>query len=168
VSERQGSAVADVMRDIVAEVAPEELPVADGLPRLGDVGAVRRLARRRRRREPPGLGLGEVVPGLPPAGRCGPTGRSPRDSSSSSASGRASSRWSTGTSAKTPRYWPSASSPGPSCARAAPGDRAGQGAAGEDPAALAGERSARWGTTARITLLLALFLASSAAMPELP
>lgn len=65
-SERPGTAIADVVRDIVAEVAPAELPVAEGLRRLGDDGAVRRLVRRRWRREPLGFGLGEVVPLVTP------------------------------------------------------------------------------------------------------
>ena len=65
-SEIQGSAIADVVRDIVAEVAPAELPVADGLRQLGEDGAVRRLARRRRRSEPLGFGLGEIVPLVTP------------------------------------------------------------------------------------------------------
>lgn len=60
------SSVADLVRDIVAEEAPRELPVAEGLRRLGDDGAVRRLTRRRRRREPLGFGLGEVVPLVTP------------------------------------------------------------------------------------------------------
>jgi hypothetical protein len=60
------ASVADVVRGIVAEVAPAELPVAEGLRRLGDDGAVRRLARRRRRGEPLGFGLGEVVPLVTP------------------------------------------------------------------------------------------------------
>jgi hypothetical protein len=66
VAGRSGSAVADVVRDIVAEEAPAELPVADGLRRLSDGRAVRRLARRRRRRETLGFGLGEVVPLVTP------------------------------------------------------------------------------------------------------
>jgi hypothetical protein len=65
-AETSGLSVADVVRDIVAEEAPEELPAADGLRRLGDDGAVRRLARRRRRREPLGFGLSEVVPLVTP------------------------------------------------------------------------------------------------------
>lgn len=66
VAGRPGSSVSDVVRDIVAEEAPAELPVAEGLRRLGDDGAGRRLARRRRRREPLGFGLGEVVPLVTP------------------------------------------------------------------------------------------------------
>lgn len=55
------SGVRDVVRDVVVEVAEEELPIVDGLARLDDAGALRRLRRRGRRREPLGFGLGEVV-----------------------------------------------------------------------------------------------------------
>ena len=65
--ETQGTAVADVVREIVAEVAPAELPVAEGLHRLGNEAAIRRLVRRRRRpRNPLGFGLGEIVPLVTP------------------------------------------------------------------------------------------------------
>lgn len=60
------ASVADVVREIVAEEAPEELPVADRLCRLGDDRAVRRLGHRHRGREPLGFGLGEVVPLVTP------------------------------------------------------------------------------------------------------
>lgn len=63
---RPGSSVADVVREIVAEEAPAELPVADRLRLLGDDSAVRQLRRRRRRREPLGFGLGEIVPLVTP------------------------------------------------------------------------------------------------------
>lgn len=65
-AETSGSSVADVVREIVAEEAPAELPVAEGLRRPGDGRAVRRLAGRRRRREPLGFGLGEMVPLVTP------------------------------------------------------------------------------------------------------
>lgn len=63
---RPGSPVADVVREIVAEEAPTELTVVDGLRLLGDDTAVRQLRRRRRRREPLEFGLGEIVPLVTP------------------------------------------------------------------------------------------------------
>lgn len=56
-----GSRVRDVVREVVAELAPDELLVVDGLFRLGDAKAVRRLRGRGRRREPLGFGVGDVV-----------------------------------------------------------------------------------------------------------
>ena len=53
--------VREVVRDVVAEVAPEELPVLAGLRRLDDDEALRRLTRRRRPREPLGFGLETVA-----------------------------------------------------------------------------------------------------------
>ncbi|MFC5719157.1 hypothetical protein ACFP1Z_03025 [Streptomyces gamaensis] len=53
--------VRQVVRDVVAEVAPEEIPVLDGLSRLDDDEALRRLTQRRRSREPLGFGLDEVT-----------------------------------------------------------------------------------------------------------
>ncbi|MFI5664397.1 hypothetical protein [Streptomyces sp. NPDC051684] len=53
--------VRDVVRDVVAEVAPEEQPLVAGLARFDDATVVRRLGDRRGRREPLGFGLGEVV-----------------------------------------------------------------------------------------------------------
>ncbi|MBZ4015404.1 hypothetical protein CCS38_06525 [Streptomyces purpurogeneiscleroticus] len=50
----------DVVREVVADIAPEELPLVDGLALLDDTVAVRRLSRRRGPREPLGFGLGEV------------------------------------------------------------------------------------------------------------
>jgi hypothetical protein len=52
--------VRDVARDVVAEVAPEELPLFDALSRFDDATVVRRLRRRRRRREPLGFGAEEI------------------------------------------------------------------------------------------------------------
>ena len=49
------------MRDVVAEVAPEELPVVDGLAGFDDATVVRRLRRGGNRREPLGFGLGEIA-----------------------------------------------------------------------------------------------------------
>ncbi|WP_199813356.1 hypothetical protein [Streptomyces aureocirculatus] len=51
----------DVVRSVIAEVAPEELPVVDGLSRFDDATVVARLASRRRGREPLGFGLEEMV-----------------------------------------------------------------------------------------------------------
>lgn len=53
--------VVDVVRDVVAKVAPEELPLVDGLAGLDDDAVVRRLSRRGNRREPLGFGLGEIA-----------------------------------------------------------------------------------------------------------
>lgn len=53
--------VRDVVHDVVADVAPEELPVLAGLSRLDDDEALRRLTRRRRPREPLGFGLDAVA-----------------------------------------------------------------------------------------------------------
>ncbi|MFE6155838.1 hypothetical protein [Streptomyces sp. NPDC057889] len=51
-----------VVRDVVAEVAPEELPLLDGvLGPLDDAGVQRALTRRSRGREPLGFGLETVV-----------------------------------------------------------------------------------------------------------
>ncbi len=51
----------DVVRDVVAKVAPEELPLVDGLRTVEYRAAVRRLSRGRTRREPLGFGLDEVA-----------------------------------------------------------------------------------------------------------
>jgi hypothetical protein len=56
-----GVRVRDVVRDVVVEVAEEELPIVDGLAGFDDAGALRRLRGRGRRREPLGFGLGEVA-----------------------------------------------------------------------------------------------------------
>lgn len=53
--------VRDVVRDVVTEVAPEELPLLAGLAGFDDATAVRRLAGEVRRREPLGFGLGEAA-----------------------------------------------------------------------------------------------------------
>jgi hypothetical protein len=53
--------VRDVVRAVVAEVAPEELPVVDGLAAFDDARVVRRLMREGERREPLGFGLGELA-----------------------------------------------------------------------------------------------------------
>jgi hypothetical protein len=56
-----GIRVRDVVRDVVAKVAPEELPVVDGLAEFDDATIVRRLNGSGRRREPLGFGLAELV-----------------------------------------------------------------------------------------------------------
>ncbi|MGH3853140.1 MAG: hypothetical protein ACRDR6_06510 [Pseudonocardiaceae bacterium] len=53
--------MSDVVRDVVADAAPEELPLVEGLSRFGDETAVRRLTRRSRPREPLGFGLDEIA-----------------------------------------------------------------------------------------------------------
>lgn len=56
-----GVRVRDVVRAVIVEVAPEELPVVDGLRQFDDETAVARLAGRGTRREPLGFGLEEIV-----------------------------------------------------------------------------------------------------------
>jgi len=56
-----GPAVRDVVRAVIADVAPEELPVVDGLRRFDDETVMARLTSRRRGREPLGFGLEEMV-----------------------------------------------------------------------------------------------------------
>lgn len=58
---KEGLRIRDVVRDVVAEVAPEELPLVAGLARFDDVTVVRRLGDRGRRRETLGFGLGEIA-----------------------------------------------------------------------------------------------------------
>ncbi|MFE4535237.1 hypothetical protein ACFRKB_09170 [Streptomyces scopuliridis] len=54
--------VRDVVRDVVAEVAPEELSVIAGLAQFDDAAVVRMLKRQGNgRREPLGFGLGEIA-----------------------------------------------------------------------------------------------------------
>lgn len=56
----EGTRVRDAVRDVVSGFAPEEMPIVDGLGRLDDAAAVRRL-RKGPRREPLGFGLGELI-----------------------------------------------------------------------------------------------------------
>jgi hypothetical protein len=58
----QQPTVSDVVRDVIADVARDELAVAEGLRRLDPDTVRRRLLRRREPREPVGFGLGVVVP----------------------------------------------------------------------------------------------------------
>ncbi|MER6347700.1 hypothetical protein ACWC10_17015 [Streptomyces sp. NPDC001595] len=53
--------VRDLVRGVVTEVAPEELPLIAGLAGFDDAGVVRRLGGGDRRRETLGFGLGEVA-----------------------------------------------------------------------------------------------------------
>lgn len=53
--------VSDVVRDVVAEAAPEELLLVEGLSRFDDETIVRRLTHRSRPREPLGFGLEEIA-----------------------------------------------------------------------------------------------------------
>ncbi|WP_377267964.1 hypothetical protein [Peterkaempfera sp. SMS 1(5)a] len=53
--------VRDVVRGVVADSAPEELPLVDGLFQFDDATVVRRLSGSGRRRDPLGFGVGEVV-----------------------------------------------------------------------------------------------------------
>ncbi|GAA4661186.1 MULTISPECIES: hypothetical protein [Amycolatopsis] len=59
--------VRDLVRDVVTEVAPEELPVVEGLLQFDDDTVVRRLRRGNRLREPLGFGLGEIATLVTPA-----------------------------------------------------------------------------------------------------
>ena len=53
--------VVDVVRQVIADTAPAELPLVDSLGSADGKGAARLLARRKRRREPLGFGLGDVA-----------------------------------------------------------------------------------------------------------
>jgi hypothetical protein len=60
--ERTGQpAVREVVREVITEFAPEELPVVDGLWRLDDDEVRQRLGRRRQRRESLGFGLDDIA-----------------------------------------------------------------------------------------------------------
>ena len=58
---RTDARVADVVRDVVANAAPEELPLVEALSRFDDETVLRRLTRRSRPREPLGFGLEEIA-----------------------------------------------------------------------------------------------------------
>lgn len=51
----------DLVREVVAEVAPHELTVLDGLESVDDQTVTRILSRRRTRRDPVGFGVAEVT-----------------------------------------------------------------------------------------------------------
>lgn len=61
VHSRPNERVRDLVRSVVAGVAPDELPLVDGLRRFDDATVVRRLSGRGRRREPLGFGFGEIA-----------------------------------------------------------------------------------------------------------
>ncbi|WP_216216436.1 hypothetical protein [Amycolatopsis aidingensis] len=54
------------MRDVVGELAPDELPLLDAVARFDDEHAVRMLVRGRNRREPLGFGVDEIAVLLSP------------------------------------------------------------------------------------------------------
>jgi hypothetical protein len=53
--------VGDVVRDVIAQVAPEELPLVDRLRPLGDRAAVRMLSGRKHTRDLLAFGIDEIV-----------------------------------------------------------------------------------------------------------
>jgi hypothetical protein len=53
--------VRDVVRATVADVAPDELPLVEGLLQFDDAAVVRRFRKRTQAEEPLGFGLGEVA-----------------------------------------------------------------------------------------------------------
>lgn len=57
----RGIRLFDVVHDVIADVAPEELPLLSGLRQLNDAEIGRQLGRRVRRDDPLGFGVGEVV-----------------------------------------------------------------------------------------------------------
>ncbi|GIG59620.1 hypothetical protein Lfu02_39920 [Longispora fulva] len=59
--------VRNVVRDVIAEAAPEELPLVNSLTQLDDATVVRQLLRGRRRREPLGFGVEEALALATPA-----------------------------------------------------------------------------------------------------
>ncbi|MFC8234819.1 hypothetical protein [Streptomyces sp. NPDC057284] len=58
---RSNELVRDLVRSVVAGLAPDELPLVDGLRHFDDATVVRHLSGRGRRREPLGFGIGEVA-----------------------------------------------------------------------------------------------------------
>ena len=56
-----GLLVREVVRGVIAEVAPEELPLVAGLSQLDDATVIRRLRRRGSRREQLGFGLDDML-----------------------------------------------------------------------------------------------------------
>ncbi len=66
-AEVKGLYLADVVHDVIADFAPEELPLLAALRRFDDAEAGRRLARGNRRDDPLGFGMGEIVALATPA-----------------------------------------------------------------------------------------------------
>ncbi|MFD8614304.1 hypothetical protein [Streptomyces sp. NPDC059631] len=58
---QSGPPVRDLVRSVVADLAPDELPLVEGLCRFDDATVVRRLSRTGERHKPLGFGLGEVA-----------------------------------------------------------------------------------------------------------
>ncbi|GAA1406795.1 hypothetical protein GCM10009639_55020 [Kitasatospora putterlickiae] len=61
-----GVRVRDLVRDVVAACAPEEVVIVEGLLRQSDAEVLARLRRRRGERDPLGFGLAEIVPLVAP------------------------------------------------------------------------------------------------------
>ncbi|MFB6710103.1 hypothetical protein ACFCW6_36045 [Streptomyces sp. NPDC056333] len=59
--DRSGPLVRDLVRSVVADLAPDELPLVEGLCRFDDATVVRRLSRRGGRHKPLGFGFAEVA-----------------------------------------------------------------------------------------------------------
>jgi hypothetical protein len=62
----QPDLVRDVVHDLVAEFAPDEMPILDAMADSSDAEALSRLRRHSRRREPLGFGIGDLLPVLTP------------------------------------------------------------------------------------------------------
>jgi hypothetical protein len=58
---RHPDPISAIVRDVVCQVAPAELPIVDGLAALDHPQVVRRVRQRPRKREQLGFGLGEVA-----------------------------------------------------------------------------------------------------------
>jgi len=64
--ETKAPTVADVAREVIGQVAPEELPLVEGLSRMEPDTVHRRLSGRHTRRDPLGFGLTEAATLLSP------------------------------------------------------------------------------------------------------
>lgn len=58
--------VRDVVRDVVEEIAPQELPLVQGLSQFDDATVIRHLQRAKTRREPLGFGWPDLIPVVTP------------------------------------------------------------------------------------------------------